>query len=80
VVSDDEGHAIADQLRCSGDRLLGIAEIVRRDQLHLLAEHATSGVKVGYGQRRTALVLLAEPGKLACQWARHSDQDIRSGG
>ena len=42
----DEGHAIADQLLGGGDRLLGIAEVVRRDQPNLLTEHATSGVEI----------------------------------
>ena len=37
---DDEDHTVADQLVCGGDRLVGIAEVVRRDQPDLLAEHA----------------------------------------
>jgi hypothetical protein len=36
MVSDDEDHTVTDQLAGGGDRLLGIAEVVRRDQLHLL--------------------------------------------
>ena len=61
-MSDDEDHTVADQLPGGGDRLLGIAEVVGRDELHLLAEHAAGGVEVGHGQRRAALHLLAEPG------------------
>ena len=43
-MSDDEDHTVADQLLCGGDRLLGIAEVVRRDQLHLLVEYTARGV------------------------------------
>ena len=76
----DEDHTVADQLLCGGDRLLGIAEVVHRDQLHLLAEHAAGGVEVGYSLRRTTLHLLAEPGILARHRAGHSDQDFRPRG
>ena len=79
-MADDEDHPVADQLPCGGDRLLGIAEVVHRDQLHLLAEHAAGGVEVGHGQRRAALHLLAEPGFLSRHRARHSDQDVRPRG
>ena len=79
MVSDDEDHTVTDQLPCGGDRLLGIAEVVRRDQLHLLAEHAAGGVEVGHGQRRAALHLLAEPGILARHRAGHADQDLGRG-
>ena len=77
---DDEDHTVTDQLLCGGDRLLGIAEVVRRDQLYLLAEHAARGVEVGHGQLRAALHLLAEPGILSRDRARHPDQDLRPGG
>ena len=77
---DDEDHAVTDQLLCGGDRLLGIAEVVRRDQLHLLAEHAAGGVDVGHGQRRAALHLLAEPGIHSRHRAGHADQDFRPSG
>ena len=62
IVADDQDRTVADQLPGGGDRLLGIAEVVRRDQLHLLAEHAALGIDVGHGLRRAALHLLAEPG------------------
>ena len=61
-MSDDEGHTVADQLLGRGDRLLGIAEVVCRDQPHLLTEHAAGSVVVAHGERRAALHLLAEPG------------------
>jgi hypothetical protein len=44
------------------DRLFGIAEVVRRDQLDLLTEHAAAGIEVGQRLRGAALELLAEPG------------------
>ena len=61
---DDEDHALADQLLGGGHRLLGIAEIVRRDEPHLLAEHAARGIDVGHRHLRAALHLLADPGVL----------------
>ena len=76
----DEDHAVADQLLYSGDRLLGIAEVVHRDQLYLLAEYAAGGVDVGHGQLCAALHLLAKPGKLARNRARHANQDVRPRG
>ncbi len=79
-MADDEDHTVTDQLLCGGDRLLGIAEVVGGDEPHLLAEHAAGGVDVGHGQLRAALHLLAEPGILARQRARHSDQDFRPSG
>ena len=54
-MSDDEDHTVTDQLLGGGDRLFGIAEVVRRDQPHLLAEDAAGGVDVGHGQLRAAL-------------------------
>jgi hypothetical protein len=59
--------------------LLGIAEVVRRDQPHLLAKHAAGGVEVGHGQPRAALKLLADPAVLARarDRASQSDQDFR---
>ena len=75
-MSGDEDHTVADQLPGSGDRLLGIAEVVRRDQLDLLPEHAAIGVEVGHGLRRPALQLLAEPGVRSRQRGRQSDQDV----
>jgi hypothetical protein len=79
-VSGHEDHTVADQLLCSGDRLLGIAEVVHSDQLYLLAEHAAAGVEVGHGLRRTALHLLAEPSIFPRDRARHADQDFRLSG
>ena len=77
VVSHDEDYTVTDELSCGGDRLPGIAVIVRRDQSHLLPEHAAGGVDVGHRLRRAALHLLAKPGILARQRARHSDQNFR---
>jgi hypothetical protein len=65
VVSGDEDHTVTDQLLCGGDCLLGVAEVVHRGALHLLAEDAAGGVDVGHRQRRAALHLPAEPGILA---------------
>ena len=79
-MSVDEDHAVADQLPCGGDRLLGIAEVVDRDPLHLLAEHAALGVDVGHGERRAALHLLAVPGILSRNRDGHADQDVRPSG
>jgi hypothetical protein len=79
-VSDDKDHTVTDQLLCGRDRLFGIAEVVRRDQLHLLAKHAAGGVDVGHRLRRAALHLLTEPGILAGQRARHADQYARPSG
>jgi len=79
-VSNDEDHPVADQLPCGGDRLLGITEVVRSNELYLLAEHATRGVEIAYGQRSAPLLLLAEPGFLARHRARHADQDLRPRG
>ena len=62
-MSDDEDHAVADQLPGGGDRLVGIAEVVCLDQPRLLAEHAASGVEVGQCHGSAAIKLLALPGK-----------------
>ena len=75
-MADDEDRTLADQLPGGGDRLAGIAEIVRRDELYLLAEHAPGGVEVRHGELRAALHLLAEPGILTCHRAGHADQDL----
>ena len=79
-MSDDEDHTVADQLLGGGDRLLGIAEVVRRDEPHLLAEDAAGGVDVGHGQLRATLHLLAVPGILSRHRACHADQDVRPSG
>ena len=79
-MAGDEDHTVTDQLLRGGDRLLGIAEVIHGDQLHLLAEHAAGGVEVGYSLLRTALHLLAEPSILSRNRARHSDQDFRPAG
>jgi hypothetical protein len=75
-VSGDKDHTVADQLPGGGDRLLGITEVVRRDELHLLPEYPARGVEVGYGQLRPALHLLTEPAVLSRNRARHPDQDV----
>jgi hypothetical protein len=79
-VSDDEDHTVTDQLLGGGDRLLGITEVVRRDEAYLLAEHAAGGIEVGHGQLCTALQLLAVPGKGAGNRAGHTNQDLRPSG
>ena len=79
-VPDHEDHPITDQLLCGGDRLLGIAVVVRPDEAHLLAEHAAIGVEVGHGQLCAALHLRAEPGFVARQRTGHTDQDFRPSG
>lgn len=71
---DDEHHPVGHQLLGGRDRLLGIAEIVDRDQPHLLAEHATRRVEVGHRPLRAALPLLADPGKPPCHRRRDPDQ------
>ncbi len=78
-MSHDEDHAVADQFLGGGDRLLGIAEVVRSDELHLFAEDAALGVEVGHGQRRAAVHLLTEPGKLSGHRAGDADQDLGAG-
>jgi hypothetical protein len=75
-VSDHEDHTVTDQLPGRSDRLLGIAEVVHRGELDLLAEHAASGVQVGHGQCRAALHLLAEPGIFPRHRASHADQNL----
>jgi hypothetical protein len=79
-VPDDQDRTVADQLPCGGDRLLGIAEVVRRDQLYLLAKHATGCIDVGHGRRRATFHLLAELGFLPRDRAGHADQDVRPRG
>ena len=76
-MSDDQDHPVADQLLGGGDGLLGIAEVIRRDQLHRLAEDAAGGVDVGHGLSRPALQLLTEPSERAGDRACQSDQDVR---
>ena len=44
-MSDDEDHTVADQLVCGGDRLVGVAEVVRGDEPNLVAEDAAGGVE-----------------------------------
>ena len=80
VVSDNEDHTVADQLLRGGERLLGIAEVIRCHDPHLLAEHAAGGVNVGHCQVRGTLQLLSEPGILASHWACHADQDLARAG
>jgi hypothetical protein len=75
-MADHEGHAVADQLRGGGDRLVGIAEVVDRDQLHLLAEHAAGSVDVGHGQLRATLQLRTGPGILPRHRAGYADQNL----
>ena len=74
---DDEDHTVADQLLGGGDRLLGIAEVVRRDEPHLLAEHAARRIDVGHGHLRAALHLLAGPGERSGDRACGPDQHLR---
>ena len=76
---DDENNAVTDQLLGGGDRLLRIAEIVCRDEPHLLAEYAARGIDVGHGHLRAALHLLADPGELSRHRACRPDQDLRTG-
>jgi hypothetical protein len=79
-VSDHEDHTVADQLFCRGDRLFGIAVVVRRDELHPLTENAAGSIEVGHCLRRAAFQLLAEPGKATGNRASHADQDVRPRG
>jgi hypothetical protein len=73
---DDEDHAIADQLPCGRDRLLGIAEVVHCGELNLLAEDAAGGVDICHRLRGAALHLLAEPGILAGHRPGHANQNL----
>jgi hypothetical protein len=70
-VSDDKDDAVRNQFPGCGDCLLGIAEVVGRDELNLLAEYAARGIDVGNRQLRTALKLLAGP----CELSRHRARD-----
>ena len=73
---DDRGDARLDELSGRGDRLLGVAVVVDRQQLDLLAEDAARGVQLGDLHRRALQHLLAEPGHAAGQRPRPADQDL----
>ena len=76
----DEDDAVADQLVCGGDRLIGVAEVVAHDELDLLAEDAALGVEIRDRHPGAALELLAEPSLTAGHWAGHTDQNFRASG
>ena len=80
VVPDDEHHTVSHQLLGGGHRLLGIAEVVDRDEPHLLAEHAARRIDVGHGHLRAALHLLADPGERSRDRACRPDQHLRPRG
>ena len=77
---DDEHHAVGHQLLGGRHRLLGIAEVVDRDEPHLLAEHAARRIDVGHGHLRAALHLLADPGEPSRHRAGDPDQHLRPRG
>ena len=75
-VAGGEHDAHRDQLVGGRDRLLAIAVIVGRDQLHLLAEHAARGIQVGHRERHAALRLFGEPRVRSGERHGQSDQDL----
>src|SRR5438552_13208460 len=77
---DDENDPVSHQLLGGRHSLLGIAEVVDRDEPHLLAEHAARRVDVGYCHLRAALSLLADPGEPSRHRSRDADQHLRPRG
>ena len=77
---DDEGDAVADELPGGGNRLLGIAEVVRHDETYLLTKYAARRIDVGYRHLRGALFLVAGPCELSRERVREPDQHLRASG
>ena len=73
IAPEDTDHTRVDELPGGGDRLLGIAEIVRRYEPHLLAKHAARRIDVGHGHIGGALHLLSGNGVLSCHRAEEPD-------
>jgi hypothetical protein len=73
---DDENDAVADQLVCGGDRLIGVTEVVSDDHLDLLAKDAAISVEIRGRHTGAAFELLAEPRLSAGHRAGHADQNL----
>jgi hypothetical protein len=74
-MSGDEHHLLSHHFVCRRNRLLGIAGIVRDNEVELFAEHPAFGVDVGNRHLGAARHLLAESGIRAGDRPDHRDRD-----
>ena len=56
--------------------MIRVAEVVRYNELDLLAEHAAGGIEILDRGSGAALELLAEPRLRAGHWAGHANPDL----
>ena len=75
-MSGDEHHLFSDHFVCRRNRLLGIARIVRENEIEPFTEHPTLGVDVGDRHLGAAHHLLARSGLRAGDRPDHRDRDI----
>jgi hypothetical protein len=75
-VANDEHYSLADQFLGGDDRLLGVAEVIDRNESNVLTEYATRGIDVRHRHLRTTLALLSDPGQSPCHRTRDADQNL----
>jgi hypothetical protein len=78
-MAENRDYSLGDQLVRGGHGLGALAIVVGRDDLHLLTQHAASGVEVGNGEFGALLRYRARPCHRSSQRRAEADPDFGVG-